>query len=49
MNYYQLTEAFDALSPTDKALFINNRLAWASGGCLCAEVTQRICKPTSDD
>ena len=48
MPYYQLVEAFKALTPTDKALFINMRLAWASGNALCQEVTQRICKPTSD-
>ena len=49
ITYSQVAEAFDNFSPTDKALFIDNRLAWASGGNLCAEVYQRICKPTSDD
>jgi len=49
MTYTQIAEAFDNLSPKDKALFIDCRIAWASGGNLCAEVTQRICKPTSDN
>jgi len=49
MNYSEICEAFDALNPHEKAMFIDARLAWASGGGLCGEVHQRICHPTADE
>ena len=42
-------ELFEQLTPSDKALFIDARLAWASGGALCGEVRMRICEPLNDD
>ena len=42
-------ELFDELNPYDKALFVDARLAWASGGALCGEVHQRICNPLNDE
>ena len=41
-------EAFEALTPYQKALFIDARLAWASGGAICGEVHTRICQPRTD-
>ena len=49
MNYADLCEAFEKLTPHDKALFIDARLAWATGGALCAEVHTRICEPFNDE
>lgn len=49
MSYGDICEAFDSLTPSDKALFIDARLAWASGGALCGEVRMRICEPLNDD
>ena len=49
MSYADLAEAFEQLTPHDKALFIDARLAWASGGALCGEVHTRICEPLSDE
>ena len=49
MSYYDLTEAFDSLPPQLKALFIDARLAWCSGGALCGEVHKRICAPMTDE
>ena len=49
MNYADLCEAFECLTPKDKALFIDARLAWASGGAICGEVHTRICDPSFDD
>ncbi len=49
MNYADLVEAFEQLNPYDKALFIDARLAWTSGGALCGEVRKRICEPLNDD
>ena len=49
MNYGEICEAFEQLSPYEKALFIDARLAWASGGALCAEVRMRICEPLNDE
>ncbi len=49
MYYADLCEAFESLTPKDKALFIDARLAWASGGALCGEVHTRICDPSFDD
>ena len=48
MNYAELCEAFDALNPYDKALFIDARLVWATGFQLCGEVQKRICEPLND-
>ena len=42
-------ELFEQLTPSDKALFIDARLAWASGGAICGEVHKRICEPLNDD
>jgi len=49
MNYGDICEAFDSLTPQLKALFIDARLAWASGGAICGEVHKRICEPLNDD
>ena len=49
MSYADLCEAFDSLTPYDKALFIDARLARASGGALCGEVHIRICDPLCDE
>ena len=49
MNYSELCEAFEALSARDKALFIDARLAWASGAAICGEVHKRICNPLTID
>ena len=43
MSYADLSEAFEALNPYEKALFIDARLAWASGAAICGEVHHRIC------
>ena len=48
MYYSELSEAFEALNPHDKALFIDARIAWASGGAICGEVHKRICEPYDD-
>ena len=42
-------ELFDELNPHDKALFIDARIAWASGCAICGEVHKRICEPLNDD
>lgn len=42
-------ELFEELDPKQKALFIDARLAWASGGALCGEVRMRICEPLNDE
>ena len=42
-------ELFEQLTPHDKALFIDARLAWATGGALCGEVRMRICEPLNDE
>ena len=49
MYYDEICEAFESLTPKDKALFIDARLAWASGGAICGEVHKRICEPLSDE
>ena len=49
MYYDEICEAFDSLTPKDKAFFIDARLAWASGGAICAEVRMRICEPLNDE
>ena len=49
MNYDKICEAFDSLTPQLKAMFIDARLAWATGGALCGEVHKRICEPLNDD
>jgi len=49
MRYDQLCEGFDELTPAQKALFIDARLAWASGGAVCGEVHKRVCEPSNDD
>jgi len=47
--YETLEKSFDLLNPYQKAQFIDARLAWASGGAVCAEVHKRICAPMTDD
>ena len=49
MSYDEICDAFEQLTPSDKALFIDARLAWASGGALCSEVRMRICEPLNDE
>ena len=49
MSYADLCEAFEQLTPQLKAMFIDSRLAWASGGALCGEVRMRICEPLNDE
>ena len=49
MSYADLVDAFEQLNAHDKALFIDARIAWASGGALCGEVQKRICEPLNDD
>ena len=49
MRYDHLCEGFNELTPSQKALFIDARLAWASGGGLCGEVHKRICTPMTDE
>ena len=49
MNYDEICEAFDSLNPYEKKVFIDARLAWASGGALCGEVHIRICEPLNDE
>ncbi len=48
MYYSELSEAFEALNPHDKALFIDARLEWATNGALCGEVRIRLCEPNND-
>ncbi len=49
MYYDEICDAFEQLTPHDKALFIDARLAWASGGAICGEVHTRICDPSFDE
>ena len=49
MNYGEICEAFDSLTPQLKAMFIDARLDWATGGALCGEVHIRICDPLCDE
>ena len=51
MYYDEICEAFEQLSPYEKARFIDAdaRLDWATGGALCGEVRMRICEPLNDD
>ena len=49
MNYSDLAEAFEALNAYEKGLFIDARLAWATGGGLCGEVRLRICSSAFSD
>ena len=49
MDYAEICEAFEQLNPYDKALFMDARLAWASGSAICGEVRKRICEPLNDD
>ena len=49
MSYGDICDAFEQVSPSDKALFIDARLDWASGGALCGEVRMRICEPLNDE
>ena len=44
-----LEDSFEFLNPYEKGLFIDARLAWASGGKLCDEVRIRICNPLNDE
>ena len=47
--YETLEKSFEFLNPYEKAKFIDARLAWASGGALCNELTNRVCQPTKDN
>ena len=49
MYYDEICEAFEQLSPYEKARFIDARLDWATGGALCGEVRMRICEPLNDE
>ena len=49
MYYDEICEAFEQLSPYEKARFIDARLDWATGGALCGEVHMRICEPLNDE
>ena len=49
MDYSDICEAFDSLTPQLKALFIDARLDWATCGALCGEITLRLCHPTEDN
>ncbi len=49
MNYDDICEAFESLTPQLKAMFIDARLSWSTGGALCGEVHKRICEPLNDD
>jgi hypothetical protein len=40
-----MEKSFDFLNPYEKAKFIDDRLAWASNGALCREITIRMCNP----
>ena len=43
-------ELFDELNASQKGLFIDARLDWATNGALCGQITQRICHtPLNDD
>lgn len=44
-----MEKSFDFLSPYEKAKFIDDRLAWASNGALCREITIRMCNPLNDN
>ncbi len=49
MSYGDICDAFEQLTPSDKALFIDARLDWATCGALCGEMTLRLCSPMSDN
>ena len=49
MNYADICEGFENLTPQLKAMFIDARLAWATGGAICGEVRMRICEPLKDE
>ena len=40
-----MEKSFDLLNPYEKAKFMDARLAWASNGAICKEVTVRLCNP----
>ena len=44
-----MEKSFEYLNPYEKAQFIDARLAWASNGALCGEITLRLCHPTEDN
>ena len=43
MEQRTIDEIFDELDPKQKASFIDARIAWATYGTLCAEITLRLC------
>ena len=43
MEQRTIDELFDELDPKQKASFIDERIAWATCGTLCAEITLRLC------
>ncbi len=47
--YETLEKSFDLLNPYEKAQFMDDRLAWASNGALCREITTRLCNPQNDN
>ena len=49
MLYHELVAAFEELNAHEKALFIDARLAWATGGAICGEVHKRICQPLHEE
>ena len=49
MDYSELCEAFDALTPYDQTLFIDARISHASHGALCGEVQKRIFNTQKDN
>jgi len=42
MSYADLAMAFEAMNPTEKALFIDARLAWATNMMLIGELQKRM-------
>ena len=49
MNYDEICDGFESLTPQLKAMFIDARLGWATGGAICGEVRMRICEPLNDE
>ena len=44
-----MEKSLDLLNPYEKAQFMDARLAWASGGALCREITIRMCNPLNEN
>ena len=49
MDYSELCEAFEALTPDEQTLFIDARINHASHGALCGEVQKRIFNSQKDN